>query len=92
MTRVLSTQVERMKRAAQHPSDVWEGGIFRGPAWITEENQIPYRALLPVWISQETGAVFAGEVLRPEDLDFARALDILAKGVLNSAKPLLRSI
>ena len=84
MTRVLSTQVERMKRAAQHPSDVWEGGIFRGPAWITEENQIPYRALLPVWISQETGAVFAGEVLRPEDLDFARALDILAKGVLNS--------
>jgi tetratricopeptide (TPR) repeat protein len=73
-----------MKRAPQHPNDVWEGGIFRGPAWITGEKRSPYRGLLAVWISHETGAVFAGEVLRPEELDPERALDVLAKGVLSS--------
>lgn len=84
MARIINSQIERLKRAAPHPTDVWQGGIFRMPAWITGEKGSPYRALLPVWVSAETGAAFPGDMMRPEELDPARALDAVARASLRS--------
>jgi tetratricopeptide (TPR) repeat protein len=39
MTQIISSQMERLKRARQHPTDVWQGGIFRMPGWITGQDR-----------------------------------------------------
>jgi len=84
MPRIISSQVERLRRAAVRTSDVWQGGIFRMPGWITGEKRRPYRVLVPVWISVETGAAFPGDVMRPEEYDPAGAVDALAEAALRS--------
>jgi tetratricopeptide (TPR) repeat protein len=86
MTRIIDSQVERLKRATQHPTDVWQGGIFRIPGWIKDKEGDPYRALLPVWISMETGAAFAGDIMHPSELDLGRAIDALAEGAMHSSR------
>jgi len=84
MTQIIDSQLEILKRAPAHPSDVWQGGIFRMPAWITEERKKPYRPLVPIWISVEKRAAFTGDLIRPEESDPRAAVLTLAKGASQS--------
>lgn len=84
MTRIIDGKLEQLRRAPQHFTDVWQGGIFRMPGWIADKGETPFRALIPLWLSVETGAAFMGDLMRPEEFDPARALDTLAEGVLRS--------
>ncbi|MFH1679854.1 MAG: tetratricopeptide repeat protein [Candidatus Eisenbacteria bacterium] len=79
MANIIDSRIERLLRARSHPTDVWQGGIFRMPVWVTEKRESPYRASAAVWLSVETGRAFSGDLLKPEEVGPACALDALAK-------------
>ncbi|MBM3321134.1 MAG: hypothetical protein FJY73_10705 [Candidatus Eisenbacteria bacterium] len=79
MAKIIDSTIERLARARAHPTDVWQGGIFRTPGWITEESESPYRAWAALWVSAETGFAFAGELMKPEEIEPVRAIELIAK-------------
>lgn len=52
-------ELARFQRLALRSSDVWQGGIVRLPAWISEnDDDPPYRARGAFWFSTRTGLVW----------------------------------
>jgi len=73
-----NVQIERLKRLPRRTDEVWQGGLVRMPAWVTEEGPEPYRPVLPVWASLGTGLAGTGrQVHRREDATFQTALGAL---------------
>jgi len=71
-------QIERLKRLPQRGDEVWQGGLVRMPAWVTDEGPEPYRPILPVWVSLQTGLAGTGRQMhRREEATFQTALDAL---------------
>ncbi|MBM4018723.1 MAG: hypothetical protein FJ288_10415 [Planctomycetes bacterium] len=70
--------LERLKRLPQRANETWQGGIVRMPAWVTGDGPRPFRPVTAMWVSLRTGLVHTGEGgRRPEEKDFAMALDAL---------------
>ncbi len=69
--------VQRLRTLPQRPRETWQGGLVRSPGWVKEPGRRPYRTVVPIWTSLQTGAVHLGETSRPEDLDPGSALAAL---------------
>jgi tetratricopeptide (TPR) repeat protein len=83
---MVNLQVERLKRLPQRADDTWQGGLVRMPAWVTGEGPKPFRPVSAVWLSLQTGLLhMSPETRRPEDADFAMALDAVAGFAANEA-------
>jgi len=70
-------QIERLRTLPQRPREVWQGGLVRLPAWVTEPGRKPFRCVVPLWISLHTESAHMGLVDRPDDLDPSEALTAL---------------
>lgn len=71
-------QIERLKRLPQRGDEVWQGGLVRMPAWVTDEGPEPFRPILPVWVSLQTRLAGMGrQMSRREDATFQAAVDAL---------------
>lgn len=59
--------IERFKRLPQHPSDVWQGGLFAMPAWIEGPDGKPHRPRMAVWVSVESQQVSKPRTIEPDE-------------------------
>jgi len=59
--------IERFKRLPQHPSDVWQGGLFAMPAWIEGPDGKLYRPHTAVWVSVEFQQVSKPRMVEPDE-------------------------
>jgi len=50
----MNFQVERLKKLPQRSHERWQGGLFRMPAWVPNENQKLYRPWSAIWLSLAT--------------------------------------
>jgi tetratricopeptide (TPR) repeat protein len=71
-------QIERIKRLPIHGGETWQGGWFRIPSLVKDEDGRPYRPWLPIWISVQGRFSGHGELARPHEKNFAAVLTALA--------------
>ena len=45
---------ERLKQLPQHPHERWQGGLFRMPAWVPNNDEKLYRPWSAMWVSPAT--------------------------------------
>lgn len=55
----MNFQVERLKKLPQRSQERWQGGLFRMPAWVPNENQKLYRPWSAIWVSLATHQISA---------------------------------
>jgi tetratricopeptide (TPR) repeat protein len=76
-------ELARFKRLAVRSSDVWQGGIVRLPAWVSEnDDDPPYRARGVFWFSTRTGLVWPS----PESVRDTPDVDLALRGLMDFAK------
>lgn len=69
--------IEQLKQVSQRLDEVWQGGLIRMHSWVTGEGPKPYRPWIVIWVAVKADKVCRPIVLRPEEIDFARAVDAL---------------
>ena len=72
-----SFNIERFKRLPQHPSDVWQGGVFAMPAWVEGPDGKPFRPKMAIWVSTAVGVASEPRPIEPDDDPQAAAVDSL---------------
>jgi tetratricopeptide (TPR) repeat protein len=83
---MINLQVERLKRLPLRSGEIWQGGLVRMPVWVTGEGPQPFRPITAMWVSLRTGRINANaETRRPEETDFAMAMDALVEFASNES-------
>src|SRR5262245_32869001 len=49
--------IARFTRLPSRSQDTWQGGIFKAPMWLDDDDGLPYRPWGAAWVSLETGLV-----------------------------------
>lgn len=75
----MNFQVERLKQLPLQPQMHWQGGLFRMPAWVLNEEQKPYRPWSAFWVNVTTHKISSPTVESAEHKDFPIALDTLVQ-------------
>ncbi len=76
--------IKQFKALPQRRDEVWQGGLVRMPAWITEEGPEPYQPLIAIWVAVRADLVHAPDVLRPDEADPAAAVEAMIEFALHS--------
>ena len=63
---MLEFNIERFKRLPVQPG-IWQGGIFRMPAWVTGEAEKPFRPLIAMWVNPGDPRVSQPSTVENED-------------------------
>lgn len=71
--------VEQLRLVPQRLDEVWQGGLIRMHSWVTGESQKPYHPWAAIWVAVKADKVGQPILLRPEEVDFSRAVDALAR-------------
>ncbi len=75
---MLNFQVMQLKQFPRRPNETWQGGFVRLPGWVTDEAPKPYRPLMALWVSLQTGRAGPGaEACPPHEKRFSMAVDAL---------------
>ena len=53
----MNFQIERLKKLPLQPQVRWQGGVFRIPAWLPNNEQKLYRPWSALWVDLSTGVV-----------------------------------
>ncbi|HPF38095.1 MAG TPA: hypothetical protein PK093_05590 [Phycisphaerae bacterium] len=49
--------LERFKKLSRQPSATWQGGVFRLPTWVLDDDGKPFRPMMALWADVTTGIV-----------------------------------
>jgi len=72
--------VDVLKGLPQRREDVWQGGLVRLPAWVSETaGEPPWRPYAGLWISLRTRLLGLGDPSRLRGNRYGLALDVLAE-------------
>ena len=66
---------ERLKQLPQHPHERWQGGLFRMPAWVPNNDEKLYRPWSAMWVSPATQQTSTPATEPIEHKNLAMALD-----------------
>lgn len=70
--------MKRFKMLPRRANEVWQGGLFRMPTWITEEDCKPFRPYIPLWVSKSENKVHVEQIVHPaERHDLSLVVDTL---------------
>ncbi|MDM8005417.1 MAG: hypothetical protein QUV05_04595 [Phycisphaerae bacterium] len=69
--------IEQLRQVPQRLDEVWQGGLIRMPSWVTGEGSKPYHPWAAIWVAVKADKVGQPILLRPEEVDFSRAVDAL---------------
>ena len=75
----MNFQIERLKQLPQHPNERWQGGVFRMPAWVPNNDNKLYRPWSSLWVSLATHLLSPPNMESVEHKNFAMALDSLVQ-------------
>lgn len=75
----MNFQVERLKKLPQRSHERWQGGIFRMPAWVLNDQQNPYRPWSALWVILSTQVISAPTIESVDHKNYACALDSLVQ-------------
>lgn len=78
------SQSEQLRALPQRRGEVWQGGLVRLPAWITQEGPEPFRPYMPIWVAVNSDKVHPGELLHPSQRGPAEAVAALIDFALES--------
>ena len=69
--------IEQLRQVPQRLDEVWQGGLVRMHSWLMGEGSKPYRPWVAIWVSVNADKISPPMVLRPDEVEPARALDSL---------------
>lgn len=73
---MLNFMLERFKKLPRQPGAIWQGGVFRMPAWVKRDDGKPFRPMMALWADANTGIVAEPHYVEKEE-PFQTALDAL---------------
>ncbi|HPD31592.1 MAG TPA: hypothetical protein PLL20_16490 [Phycisphaerae bacterium] len=71
--------IEQLRLVPQRLDEVWQGGLIRMHSWVTGEGPKPYHPWAAIWVAVKADKVGQPILLRPEEVDFSRAVDALVR-------------
>lgn len=64
---MLDFNLERFKRLPLQPGVIWQGGLFRMPAWVTGEGKKPFRPLMALWANPNEPRISQPQFVQDDD-------------------------
>jgi hypothetical protein len=75
----MNFQVERLKQLPQRPRERWQGGLFRMPTWVPNDDDKLYRPWSAAWVNPVKHKLSSPTIETAEHKNFAIALDSLVQ-------------
>jgi tetratricopeptide (TPR) repeat protein len=75
----MNFQIERLKQLPQHPHERWQGGLFRMPTWVPNDDDKLYRPWSAAWVNPIKHKLSSPTIETAEHKNFAIALDSLVQ-------------
>ncbi len=66
---------ESLRFLSRRPREVWQGGLFRLPMWITPPGEAPYRPWCGLWVKLGIRRAHAGMPIHPSRRSAGQALE-----------------
>ena len=73
----MKPSIKRLKALPRRSDEIWQGGLIRMAAWVTEEDSEPYRPYYPMWVAVRADKVHGGKLLKPHERNFTAAVESL---------------
>ncbi|MBI1901493.1 MAG: hypothetical protein HYS13_10345, partial [Planctomycetia bacterium] len=59
--------LQKLTDLPSRPDETWQGGLFRVPVWVDNEDGDVFRPYLPLWLAVRADKVHMGRMVKPDE-------------------------